>query len=69
MDQAHRPDSGLSLLRISRHSPFWDFAGLEVEKAGNDLHVVLDPVVNLPEQDLFFPQGGLDDFFHLFGGR
>ena len=34
-----------------------DGAGLQPEQAGDDLHVVLDPVMNLTQHDLLLLQG------------
>ena len=63
MDEGHRPDAVLAVLEHADGLRVLEVAGLEAEQGGDDLHVVLDPVVDLLEQDLLLVEGGLQGFF------
>ena len=56
MHEGHRPDAQLSFFEHPASAFVGDGAGLKAQEAGNDLHVVLDPVMDLPEEDLLFLQ-------------
>jgi len=65
MDQRHGVDPVLALPEEVGRLPVPDVRHLQVEQTADDLEVVLDPVVHLLEQDLFFPQGLPDPFLRL----
>jgi hypothetical protein len=37
-----------------------EFTFLEADEAGDDLQIVLDPVVDLPEQDILLSEGSIE---------
>jgi len=69
VDQGHRPDSALALLKQVVQATVIDCRGLQTQEARNDLHVVLDPMVDLPQQHLLLIERPLDGFLCILSCR
>ena len=66
MNKGHRFDAVFAVLEQRQRLLVLYVIGLEAQHAGNDLQVVLDPVVNFLEHDLLFPQGLFELQIRLF---
>ena len=66
MNQRHGFDPVAAFAEGLARLGILDGVGLQVQQAGNDLQVVLDPMVNLLDQDFFFLQRGLEVLFDTF---
>jgi len=58
VDEGHDPHAALALGQDRAGARVLAPPGLQIEEAGDDLQVVLDPVVDLFQQGLFLAEGG-----------
>ena len=69
MNESHGHDPILACLEDPQAPLVRDVAGLDVEKPVDDLHVVLHPVVDFLQEQLFFLERAPDELLHLFALR
>jgi len=65
MNESHRSNPVLTLPEHLDGGGVGEMFRLQVEQTGDNLHVILNPVVDLLEKDFLFPEGRLEPVFGL----
>jgi hypothetical protein len=65
MNECHGSNPVLTLPEHLDGDGVGEMFRLQVEQTGDDLHVIFDPVVDLLEEDILFPEGRLEPVFGL----